>query len=118
MAELLSHLHLHAVGLAVEIGLALAEEPVHAVAHARSDIKVLQKGEIRKLDGEVVGHTVLELVQETRLAELRRLEIDLVLQGRVVAQREFLVDAFLADPVLSLERVESRHRESNVRKRE
>ena len=67
MAELLSHLHLHAVGLAVEIGLALAEEPVHAVAHARRDIKVLQKGEIRQLDGEVVGHAVLELVQETRL---------------------------------------------------
>ena len=116
--ELLSHLCLHAVCLRIKICLALPEEPVHAVAYVRSHIQILEQCEIRKLDGEVVRHSVLELVHEPRLAELGSLEVDLVLDGGVVAKRELLVETLLPDPVLDLERIECRDGERDVRKGE
>ena len=63
-----------------------------------------------------MSHTVLELVPESRFVELGSLEVDLVLQCRVVSEREFLVKSFLADSVLSFERIESADGECYVRK--
>ena len=43
--------------------------PVHTVTDARSDVYVFEQGEIRQTDLEIVGHTVLHLVPESRLSE-------------------------------------------------
>ena len=93
----------------------LAEEPVHTVGDTRCDIDVFQQCEIRKTDLEVVCHTILELVPEAWLVELRCLEVDPVLQRGVVAEGEFFVETLLTDSVLSFERIESAHRECDVR---
>ena len=93
----------------------LPEEPVHSIADARSYVYVFQQCEIRKSDLEVVSHTVLELVPESWLIELRCLEVDPVLQRGVVAEGEFFVETLLTDSVLSFERIESAHRECDVR---
>ena len=50
-------------------------------------------------------HTVLELVQKAVLHELGRLELHLVLQSRRIAERESLIELFLAYTILSLERI-------------
>mgnify|MGYP006315411611 FL=1 len=89
--------------------LGLPEEPVHAVADARSDVYVFQECEVRKSDLEVMRHSVLELVPESRLVEFGCLEVDPVLQRGVVSEGEFLVETLLAHSVLSLERIESAH---------
>ena len=70
------------------------EKPVHAVADARSEVYVLEQGEIRQTDAETVGHSVLELVQKSRLVEFGCLEIYLVLQRGVVAERKFFIKSF------------------------
>ena len=62
-----------------------------------------------------MSHAILELVNKARFSELRGLEIDLVLDGCVVTQGEFLVETLFPDPVLDLERIECGDRESDVR---
>ena len=57
-----------------------AEEPVHAIAYRRRDIDIFEQGEIGQANLEIMAHAILELVQETRLVELRSLEAYLVLQ--------------------------------------
>ena len=89
--------------------LGLSEEPVHTVGHARSYIDVLHKREVRETDLEVMCHTILELVKQTRLFELAGLEADLVLQRGVVAEGELLIERLLSDSVLLLERIETAH---------
>ena len=101
--------------------LGLAEEPVHAVTDAGGDVDVLEQGEGRQADREVVVHAVLELVQELRrdaAFQLGHLESDLVLQGRVVAEGYLLIDLLLADAHLALERIEGTDGEGDVRQRE
>ena len=114
-AELFAHLGLHAVCLWIEIRLALAEKPVHAVTHIRGHIQVFEKSEIRQFYRKIMSHAILELVNKARFSELRGLEIDLVLDGCVVTQGEFLVETLFPDPVLDLERIECGDRESDVR---
>ena len=63
-------------------------------------------------------HTVLELVRKPGLAELGLFETDLVLQGGRVSERYLLVQTFLSHSVLTLEGVEGRNRQGNVRQRE
>ena len=46
------------------------EEPVHSVAYARGDVDVFEQGEVRQSNLEVVRHSVLHLVPESRLVEL------------------------------------------------
>ena len=65
-----------------------------------------------------MGHSVLELVRESRLSELLSLEVDLILDGGVVTEGDFLPGLFLTHSVLLLERVERAHRQCDVRKRE
>ena len=65
-----------------------------------------------------MSHSILELVHESRFPEFGSLEINLVLKGSVVAKRELLVEPLLPDPVLDLERIESRHGECHVRQGE
>ena len=115
VAELSTGLCLHLVGLRIELIFGLAEEPVHSVADARSEIQVFRNGEIRQSDLEIMGHSVLEPVQEARLLEVGNLERHLVLEGGAVSEGELLVEFLLADSVLSLERIEPRHRECQVR---
>ena len=105
-------------GLAVVGIVSLPEEPVHSVTYARGEVKILQKGKIREPNLEIVLHSVLELVREAFLAEFRGFEGYLVLERCAVAQGELLVELFLADAVLLLERIEPGHRESEVGKRE
>ena len=64
--------------------LSVSEEPVHSVTYAWSDIDVFQQGEVRKTDLEVMCHTILEFVPESRLIELRGLEADPVLKRSVI----------------------------------
>ena len=52
-----------------ELELRRTEMPVHSVTYARSDVYVFEQGEIRQTDLEIVGHTVLHLVPESRLSE-------------------------------------------------
>ncbi len=95
-----------------------AEEPVHAIAYRRRDIDIFEQGEIGQANLEIMAHAILELVQETRLVELRSLEAYLVLQGGVITEREFLIELLLADSVLLLEGIEPADRECYVRKGE
>ena len=95
--------------------MVFTEEPAHSVLDTRSDINVLECSEVRETDLEVMVHTVLELVHETWLTEFRCLEVDLVLQGSVVSEREFFIPFFLTDPYLLLERIESVYGEGHVR---
>ncbi len=92
----------------------LAEEPVLGVGHAGREADVLEKLEVRKADAEVVGHSVLHLVEEVGLAEIGGLEAYLVLQRGVVAEGYLFVEPLLADPVLPLEGVDGAHREGDV----
>ena len=87
----------------------LTEEPVHAVRYTWRDVYVLECSEVRETDLEIMGHSVLELVHKSRLAELRCLEADLVLERCVVSERELLVPFLLADSLFLLERIESVH---------
>ena len=73
-------------GLRVIFLLDLSEIPVHSVLDTRCDVYVLEGCEVRKTDLEGVGHTVLELVPESRLVELGCLEVDPVLECSVVTE--------------------------------
>ena len=95
--------------------LCIPEEHVHAIGYTRGDVDVFQEGEVRKTDLEVVVHTVLELVPESRLVELRCLETDSVLERCAVTEREFLIPFLLTDSLLLLKRIESCYRESYIR---
>ena len=70
-----------------------------------------QESEVRKSYLEIMRHSVLELIPEFRTVEIEFtcLEVDSVLKCCVVTEREFLIETFLADSVLPLERVESVH---------
>ena len=91
------------------------KEHVHTVGNGWRHLEVFEQGEVRQADLEVVGHAVLEPVRKAVLHEFGSLETDLVLQGGVIGERYLLVDAFLADPVLDLERIEPRDGKRNVR---
>ena len=60
---------LDGVGLLIEIGLLLVEEPVHSIGHGRSHVDILEQGEIRKTDLEIVRHTVVELFGKAWLTQ-------------------------------------------------
>ena len=80
--EMVEHLSLdilHLAGLLVVNLFGLPEEPVHSVGEARGDVYVLEQREVGKTDLEIVGHTVAHLVPESRLVELRSLEVYAVL---------------------------------------
>ena len=109
---------LHLVSGRIVFSFSLSEEPVHAVADARREIDVFEQCECRQPYLEVVRHSVLELVQESRLVEFGGLEINLVLQRGAVSEREVLVELLLAHSVLLLERIEAAHGESDVRQSE
>ena len=118
MAECATLYIFHLSCLRVIFLLVFPEIPVHSVLNARSHIDVLECREVRQTDLEIVGHSVLELIPESRLVELRCLEIYPVLESGVITERELLVELLLADPVLSLERVEAVYRECHVRQGE
>ena len=63
-------------------------------------------------------HSILELVPESRLVELRSLEVDPVLEGSVITEREFFIPLFLPDSVFLLERIKTCYRQGHVRKGE
>ena len=138
-------------GIAVRIQFVLqvlpagVEHPVHAIGHAGGEIEVLQHGEIRQADLEVVPHTVREAVQRlhaqgiTELLDpdagnrihligavgivhevlhVPHLEIEAVLEGGRITEGNLLVGFLLAHAVLLLERIETRHGEGNVRQGE
>ena len=112
---------LRLVGLGVVDVIGLAEEPVHAVAHAGGDVDILEQGKRRQADREVVRHAVLELVQEIprdTAFEFRHLETDLVLQRGVITEGNLFVNLFLADTHFPFERIESTDGERDVRQRE
>ncbi len=115
-AEGLALYILHAPGVRIVFLVGPAEKPVHSVVYRRRDIDIFEQGEIGQSNLEIMAHAVLELVQEARLVELRSLEAYLVLQGSIVAEREFLIEFLLADPVLLLERIKPADRECYVRK--
>ena len=117
-AELLSLYFFHGIRVGVIHPFRGVEKPVHAVAYARSEVYVLEEREVRQTDLEIVGHSVLELVQKSRLVELGSLEIHLVLYRGAVAERKLFVKLFLADPVFSFERVEPAHGKGEVRQGE
>ena len=117
-AELSGIMRFHPVRLRIVFIIGLPEEPVLAIAYTRCEVQILCKRKVRQTYLEVVSHSVLELVHESLLHELRRLEIDSVLQGRTVSEREFLIELFLSHAVLFLERIKSRYGESQVRKGE
>ena len=94
---------LYLLSLIVIFLLRLPEEPVHSVADAWSDIDIFHQCEVRKTDREVMGHTVLELIPETWLVELRCLEVDSVLKRCVITKRELLIPLLLTYSVLLLE---------------
>ena len=58
----------------------LAEEPVHAVLYTRCDVDILEGCEVRQANLEIMGHSVLELVEKSRLSEFGCLEVDSVLK--------------------------------------
>ena len=103
------------VRLGIVILVLGTEEPVHAVRHGGSQGEVLEYGECRKSYGEIVRHTRLHLVPEIRVAHLAGLEIDLVLEGGVVAQGKLLVPLLGTYPVLPSERIETVYVQRNVR---
>ena len=85
MLELSGPLFLHLAGLLVVEAFPLVKEPVHTVGDARGEIYIFEQSEVRQAYLEVVGHTVLHLVPEARLVEFRCLEIDFVLECRIVS---------------------------------
>ena len=88
-SECTEHLSFHVFNLArvrIVYLLRVSEEPVHTIRHTRGDVDVFQEREVRKTDLEVVVHTVLELVPESWLVELGRLETDPVLERGVVTE--------------------------------
>ena len=103
--ECLSFHVLHLAGFRIVFLFRLPEEPVHAVGDARRHVDIFEGSEVRKADLEIVGHTVLELVEESRLVELGCLEVDPVLEACIVTQRELLIELLLSYTVLSLERI-------------
>ena len=106
------------VGLGIVAILTLPEHPVHSVADRRIDVQILEQLEVGQADAEIVRHAVLELVEESLLPEFRSLEVDLVLQCGIVAQRELLIKTLLANPLLALEGVEGADGECYVRQGE
>ena len=63
-------------------------------------------------------HSVLELVKESFLSEFACLEIDLVLQSRIVTEGDFFPGFLFAHTVLLFERIEGAYRKGNVRQGE
>ena len=94
-AECLSLDILHSSCVRIVFLFSLAEEPVHSIGDAWSDVYILECREVRQTDLEIMGHTVLELVPESRLVEFRSLEVDLVLEAGVITKGEFLIKFLL-----------------------
>ena len=117
VSELFSHLGLYAAGLFVVEGFAGSEEPVHAVGNTGREIQVFEEGEGRQADAERMLHTVVQLVDKTEvlLVKVGQFEVDAVLQGGIVRERDLFVDAFLPDTVFLLERIEPTHGEGYIR---
>ena len=130
-----------------QMAFSLAEMPVHSVAQARGEVQILEEGEARKADLEVVVHSGNQLIgqlgEETVLAEglltvaglridhrhaclriehygleIGHLETQLVLESGAVTQGELLIELFLAHAVLLLERIETADGEGDVRQGE
>ena len=118
MAECLAFDLLHLSGFRIIFLLYLLEVPVHSVLDTRGDIDVFECREVRKSDLECMCHTVLEFIPESGFVEFGCLEVYPVLEGSIVTEGEFLIEFLLSYPMLSLERIESAHRECHVRERE
>ena len=85
-AERLAFYVIHLASFRIIYFLCFPEEPVHSVTDTWRDVDILEQGEVRKSDLEVMRHTVLEFIPEARFVELRCLEVDLVLYGCVITQ--------------------------------
>ena len=98
-AELFAHLGLHAVCLWIEIRLALAEKPVHAVTHIRGHIQVFEKSEVNEFDFILMDIMMPKLNGLDATRKIRALKR---LDAKTIPIIAMSANAFVEDVMLSL----------------